>query len=120
MSFIEYIKSLGYKPHKVTIEKSGNKTARPVGDIAANDFSTVASPPGLDTHWILGDKTIVWGLYEKGYPPTLISPRPKSVTIDGDKHMNNYDDPTTMDRLLNKYPPDVLYNALWDRTINLI
>lgn len=72
---LEVIEDNGFKPYRF---KYGFKECKTPSDISA----TVSG--GLAVYWVKDEdfsNPVIWGLSEKGKPPTLISPRPKAFII---------------------------------------
>lgn len=104
------IEDQGYTPHRLV---NGKYIPNNI-----NDFSTMQNG-GIDIRYIKGDREIIYGLNEAGRPPTLIYPRPKIIlikNIDGRKRVYTdvFDD--TMNICLKKEDPQVIYEAMFDKT----
>lgn len=91
MSFQEYIKSIGFVPNR------------------ENDMHFSGAEAGMcQVKYNLGDKVIIWGLHEKGKPPTLISPRPKEAY----DRSTGYTSDDNVNRLLSEKSPEEVFNLL--------
>ena len=76
----------------------------------------LSSMGDIDYRYIKGKKQIIFGLHEKNKPATLIYPRPFIKSSDPDIYSFSDD---AMNRILMKYKPEQVLNAIFDRTITL-
>ena len=58
MNFQEFLKANGWKPNREN-----------------DDFFSSLVIGGIDVRYMKDDKIIIWGLHDRGKPPTLIYPR---------------------------------------------
>ena len=76
----------------------------------------LSSLGNLDYRYIKDGKEICFGLHEKNKPSTLIYPRPFIKSSDPDIYSFSDD---AMNRVLMKYSPEQVLNAIFDRSITL-
>jgi len=110
-NFIQYLEDTGYKPYRKFKDGSLKLTIK-------NQFSTSVEGALCD-FWIKNEdyqNPIVWGLSEKGKPPTLICPRPQiSYTKENTYLIGAFDD--SMNICLQKEDPEDIYKALYNKSI---
>lgn len=68
--FEEYLISIGYKRFKY-IPRKGYEECN-----ETNSFYSTMTPGGLDYRYLLNDHEIIYGLDERGKPPTIVWPNP--------------------------------------------
>ena len=75
----------------------------------------VSTQSNIHIHYVKGNKRIIFGLSEKGKPPTLIYPRPRLKEY---IQYSSYGD-DAMNRVLASVSHDDLHEALFDQEILL-
>lgn len=79
MNIARYLEAQGYTPYR-WVYGDLIKCDRP------HEFTTVKAG-GLDVRWVKDRRVFVYGLSEKGKPPTLISPRMFQMDDDQNKYL---------------------------------
>lgn len=83
------------------------------GFIPDSDKTFYSSIDHIQTIYTKGDRQVYYGLCERGWPPSIIYPRPNVNCPSG------YVDDRVMARIMSKYTPEQILNACFDKSINL-
>jgi hypothetical protein len=75
MNFREYLKSRGFKPYRAFFKANDFHYAPCENE---DYFSSIANGM-IDVRYIKGDIEIIYGLFDYGYPPTVISPKRNAI-----------------------------------------
>jgi hypothetical protein len=92
---VNYLIEKGYKPFRWSRNRL-TPCDRPI------EFSSV-TVGGVDVRLIKGNSVFIYGLHEKGKPPTLIYPRPKGIYLDDE--MNRFLSENTDEEVFKKLLP---------------
>lgn len=100
--FEQYLKYTGFAPFKMTGCKYDKRVLEPLSEKETGYFSTMV-PGRISNIWVKDGKEVVFGLNEKGKPPTLCYPRPKGIRRDDE-----------MNKLLKELEPEEIFKMIYE------